>query len=56
MTTVKDPNALKYYYKTYDDQTIRMVDLSKFNPNDKRIKRISTKSEQPIVDMTARVK
>ena len=56
LTVARDSQNLRFYYNTYDDQTIRMVDLSKLNPNAKTIKRISTKSEQPIVDMTARVK
>ena len=36
----------------YDDQTLWMVDLSKFDPEAKTIKRISTKSEQAIADMS----
>ncbi len=55
LTTARDSKNLRYYYKTYDDQTIRMVDLSKFNFNAKRIFKISTKSEQPIVDMTGKL-
>jgi len=35
-----------------DDQTLRMVDLSKFDPETKAIKKISTKSDQPIADMS----
>ena len=31
VTTARDPQSLRYYYKTYDDQTIRMVDLTKFD-------------------------
>ena len=56
LTTARDSKNLRYYYKTYDDQTIRMIDLSKFDFNSKTIVKISTKSEQPIVDMTGKLK
>ncbi len=57
MTGARDPKALRYYWKTYDDQTIRMVDLKD------AIARIPAgtpasmifldiNSAQPIVDMT----
>lgn len=44
LTVARDPQCLRYYYKSYDDQTIRMADLSKFDPNAKGIKMLSTKS------------
>ena len=56
LTVARDPKHFRFYYKTYDDQTIRMVDLSKFDLNAKPIKKISTESEQPIVDMTDKLK
>ncbi len=56
LTVASDPNSLRYYYKTYDDQTIRMLDLKKFDLDAKSIKLLSTKSDQPIVDMTDHVK
>ncbi len=56
LTVARDAKNSRYYFRTYDDQTIRMIDLSKFDPNAKSIKKISTKSEQPIVDMTNRLK
>ena len=56
LTTAKDPQSLRYYYKTYDDQTIRMVDLKAFDLNAKTIVQISTKGEQPVVDMSAKLK
>jgi len=52
LTVARDSQNMRYYYNTYDDQTIRMVDLSKFDPEAKAIKRISTKSDQPIADMS----
>lgn len=56
VTAVRDPQSLKYYFKTYDDQTIRVVDLKKFDLNGKALLRASTASKQPIVDFTADLK
>ena len=56
-TVARDPQSLRYYYKTYDDQTIRMVDLRKFDLNAKEVKKITTMgSKQQIVDMTGEAK
>lgn len=51
-TTVKDPQNLKYYFKTYDDQTIKMIDLTALDLNAKSIKRISMNGTQTIIDVT----
>ncbi len=56
MTVARDPQAQRYYYKTYDDQTIRMVDLKALDLNAKTIRQFSTKSEQPVVNMTEKLK
>lgn len=56
LTVARDPKNLHYYYKTYDDQTIRMVDLTKFDLNAKQIMKLNTKSEQPIANMTGALK
>ncbi|MDP1609391.1 MAG: choloylglycine hydrolase family protein [Chlamydiales bacterium] len=52
VTCVRDPTALRYYFKTYQDQTIRMVDLSSFDLNAKTIKKMSTKGTEKIVDIS----
>ncbi len=53
-TMVRDPQALRYYYRTYDDQTIRMVDLKKFDLNAKEVKQVSTvQGTTSIVDMSS---
>lgn len=52
VTCVRDPKALRYYFKTYQDQTIRMVDLSSFDLDAKTIKKISTKGLGKIVDIS----
>lgn len=55
-TTVRDPQNLSYYYKSYDDQTIRVVQLKQFDLEAKKVKMLSTKSKQVIVDMTNKLK
>lgn len=47
VTSVKDPQSLKYYFKTYDDQQIRVVDLKKFNLDEKTVKMLSTAGGTP---------
>ncbi len=56
LTTARDPQNLRYYYKSYEDQTIRMVDLKQMDLNAKGVKLVSTKGPQPIADMTSQVK
>ena len=38
MTTAYDPNTLKYYFRTYNDQSVKFLDLSKFDLDAKEIK------------------
>ncbi len=56
LTMARDPENQLYYYKSYDDQTIRVVDMKEFDLDAETIKMLSTKSEQIFVDMTAQVK
>ena len=56
LTVARNSKNIRFYYNTYDDQTIRMVDLSRFDLDARSIKKISAKSEQPIIDMTDKVK
>lgn len=55
-TVVRNPNNLKYYFRTYDDQTIRMADLNSFDLNAKEIKKMNTKGTQPFVDVSKDLK
>ena len=56
LTIARDPQSLRYYYKSYEDQTIRMIDLKQLDLNAKAIKLISTRGQQPIADMSGQVK
>ena len=56
LTVARDSKNLKYYFSTYADESIRMIDLMKFELDAKEIKKVSTKSEQPIINVTANLK
>ncbi len=56
LTLVRDSKNLRFYYKTYDDQSIKMVDLKKFDLDAKKIIRLSTTSEQPVNDVSKDLK
>ncbi len=53
LTSVKDPNAMKYYYRSYGDQTMRFVDLKEFDLDGKTIKSVKTNEMQKNVDASA---
>ena len=54
-TAMRDPQNLRMYYKSYDDQTIRMVDLNRFDLDAKDVMKLSTGAgAQPIVDMSGK--
>ena len=55
-TEARDPQNLRYYYKSYADQTIRMLDLKKFDLDAKVIKKHSPTGTQPIVDVSGDAK
>lgn len=55
-TVARDPQNLRYYYRTYDDQTIRMVDLKQFDLDAKSLKKMVTTGAQPVVDMSSQLK
>ncbi|WP_221933245.1 linear amide C-N hydrolase [Legionella israelensis] len=52
-TTVKDPQNLNYYFRTYNDQNIKMIALSAFDLNDKELKSIPMTGMQPVKDVSA---
>jgi choloylglycine hydrolase len=52
ITVARDPQSLHYYWNTYEDQTLRMVDLNKFDLNAKEVLKLKTNTDQPIVDMS----
>lgn len=55
-TVVRDPHNMKYYIRTYDDQSIKMVTLSIFDRNAKTVKKVSTAGRQNYVDISKELK
>jgi choloylglycine hydrolase len=54
ITGVRDPQSLQFYFKTYENQTIRKVDLNTFDFNAQSIKRINTSdSTQTAIDISS---
>lgn len=52
-TTVKDPENLQYFVRTYEDQTIRMIDLNVFDKQASDLVFINIEdATQPIVDIS----
>lgn len=49
-TTVKDPQNLKYYLRTYGDQSIRVLDLNAFNLDSKDLMTVNISTKQPVTD------
>jgi choloylglycine hydrolase len=56
LTVARDPQALRYYWKTYDDQAIRVVDMKQLDLDGKSILMLSTKGQQSIIDSTRDMK
>jgi choloylglycine hydrolase len=56
VTCARDPQTLKYYFKTYEDQTIRMIDLKKFDWNAKAIKFATSTTKQAYIDISSQFK
>lgn len=56
VTVVRDPKNLKYYFKTYDDQTIGMVDMNHFDRNAKEPLIVSTKGQRSYRDVSSELK
>ncbi|ETO92433.1 linear amide C-N hydrolase [Legionella oakridgensis] len=51
-TTVKDPQNLKYYYRTYADQAIKSIDLKAFDLNNQHLMTIGFSGKQTVIDVS----
>ncbi|QOP45139.1 linear amide C-N hydrolase [Sulfurimonas paralvinellae] len=56
LTVVRDTKNLRFYYKTYDDQNIKMVDMKKFDFNAKKIVKLHTLTKQKFEDVSKKLK
>lgn len=52
ITCARDPETLKYYFKTYQDQTIKSVDLTQFDLNARLIKTLHAVSVNQVPDIS----
>ena len=52
VTTVKNPENNGYYFRTFNDQTIRMVSLNALNLDDKEMHTFNMHGKTPVVDIT----
>lgn len=52
LTAARDPQMLRYYWKSYDDQTLRMVDLNEMNFDGDAVLSVSTSGRQPVLNVT----
>lgn len=50
LTCARDPHALKFYYKTYNDQTVKVFDFNSFNANSKDILIVNTESGKQVFE------
>ena len=55
VTTVKDPNTLRYYYKSYADQNIKFVDLNKLNLDAGVIQNMLIQGDQVNLDVSCQL-
>ena len=53
LTSVKDPKSLRYYFKSYDDQTIKWIALQDFDLNGKAIKSVGTTGRNTTFNVSA---
>lgn len=51
-TVVRDLQNLKFYFRTFADQSIKMVNLNSFDFNGKEIKTFSMSGTQPVIDIS----
>lgn len=54
-TTVKDPSSLKYYFKTYDNQSISFIDLNQFDLNANVIKKAGVSGKQDSQNVSSQI-
>ena len=50
LTCARDPQTLKYYYKTYNNQTVKEFDLNSFDKNTKEIFIINTDANEEVFE------
>ncbi|SFV49783.1 Choloylglycine hydrolase [hydrothermal vent metagenome] len=56
LTVARDSKNIRYYYKTYDDQNIKVVDLKDFDLDAKKIVKLHTLTKQQFEDVSKKLK
>jgi choloylglycine hydrolase len=56
VTCARDPETLKYYFKTYQDQAIKSVDLTQFDLNARLIKTLHISGVNQVPDISSSLK
>jgi len=56
LTSVKDPNNLRYYFKSYDNQTIKWIALEDFNLDATTIQSAQINGENATINISATLK
>lgn len=56
LTCARDPKSLKYYFRSYADQTIKVVDLNRFDLNAKTIKRVQLSGTTKVTDISSELR
>lgn len=55
LTSVKNPETLEYFFRSYQNQAIEFVDLHKFDLNAKTIKKIKIQGQQKTEDISSKL-
>ena len=56
LTSVKNPHTLRYYYRSYADQSIRFIDLHQFNLSSREIKDMKIEGKQQTLDVSSQLR
>lgn len=56
ITCARDPQSLKYYFRSYNNQTIKVVDLNQFDLDAKAIKSLNVTGKSKAVDISSQLK
>lgn len=56
LTCARDPQALKYYYRSYNDQSIKMIDLNQFDLDAKEIRKLKISGDTQSTDVSSLMK
>lgn len=56
ITCVRDPQALKYYFRSYEDQSIKLVELTQFDLNAPKIKSVRLTGISKAQDLSSQLR